>query len=72
MVMDMGLQIFNYFRITFLDILVLDPYNNCNCQFLTNHRIKNQDIMVRSAMHIQNKMKKENIWKIYRKEFDLY
>lgn len=72
MVMDMGLQIFNYFRITFLDILVLDLYNNCNCQFLTNHRIKNQDIMVRSAMHIQNKMKKENIWKIYKKESDLY
>ena len=70
--MDMGLQIFNYFRITFLDILVLDLYNNCNCQFLTNHRIKNQDIMVRSAMHIQNKMKKENIWKIYKKESDLY
>ena len=70
--MDMGLWIFSYFRITFLDILVLDPYNNCNCQFLTDHRIKNQDITVRSAMHIQNKMKKENIGKIYSKESDLY
>lgn len=72
MVMDMGLRILNYFRITFLDILVLDPYNNCNSSFLTNHRIKNQDIMVRSAMHIQNKVKKENVGKIYRKESDSY
>ena len=43
-------------------------YNNCDCQFLTNHRIKNEDIMVKSATQFQNKKKKECIGKIYRKE----
>ena len=41
-------------------------YNNCNCEFLTSHRIKNQDIMVKSATQFQNKKKKECIGKIYR------
>ena len=43
-------------------------YNNCNCQFLTNHKIKNQDVVLKSATQFQNKKKKECIGKIYRKE----